>query len=121
MTQGSIVVKFKSASSAISKTFISASDTTNHSSNLSFTMNNGTVYYENRKNGAYATKINASGTFNDGKWHTAVLTVDPTGSKIYVDGALKGSSPSTAFFTSIGAVKGMWIGRNVDSVGAEWH
>lgn len=121
LTQGSVAVKFKTASSALAKTFLSASNTLKPSSNLSFTMNNGTVYFENREDNVYATRMNASGTFNDGKWHTAVLTVDHTGSKIYVDGAVRADSTSTAFFSNVNNLSGMWIGRNVDSTGGEWH
>lgn len=73
LTTGSIAVRFKSSSTAVANTFLSASDTQAPSSNISFTMNNGTVYFENRENGAYATQISSSGTYNDGVWHTDVL------------------------------------------------
>lgn len=121
LAKGTIAVRFKSTSTAQAKTLISASDTTDPSSNLSMTLNNGTVYYENRRNGAYATRISASGSYNDGKWHTVILTVDESGTKVYVDAKEKGFSTSSAFFPNVGNVNGFWIGRNVDSVGAEWH
>ncbi|MDQ8735158.1 GDSL-type esterase/lipase family protein [Paenibacillus sp. LHD-38] len=120
LSQGSVAVKFKSTSTALAKTFLSASDTTKPSSNISFTMNNGTVYVENRENNQYATKINATGTYNDGKWHTAIYSVDQSGTKIYVDGVERGSSTSTAFFPHISSITGMWVGKNVDSTGSEW-
>ncbi|WP_209859935.1 exo-alpha-sialidase [Paenibacillus shirakamiensis] len=120
LTQGSMVVQFKSSSTAQAKTFLSASHTADASSNISFTMNNGTVYFENREDGVYATKLNADGTYNDGKWHTAVLTVNSSGTKIFVDGYLKGSATSTAFFKNVTNLNSLSIGRNVDSGGAQW-
>ncbi|GAB6989701.1 sialidase family protein [Paenibacillus pini] len=121
LAQGSIVVQFKSSSTAQAKTFISASDMNDPSSNISFTMNNGTVYFENRENNVYATKLSATGTYNDGKWHTAVLTVNNTGSKIFVDGFEKGKATSTAFFNNVTNLNGMWIGKNVDNGGGQWY
>ncbi|TYP74810.1 sialidase family protein [Paenibacillus methanolicus] len=121
LTQGSIVVRFKTTSTAAAKTFFSASHVADPSSNLSLTMNGGTVYFENRENGAYATQLSASGSFNDGLWHTAVLSVDGSGTRIYVDGLLKGSTASTAFFTNVTSLNGMWVGRNADNGGGQWY
>ncbi|WP_211746046.1 LamG-like jellyroll fold domain-containing protein [Paenibacillus sp. Marseille-Q4541] len=121
LTQGSIAVKFKTSSSSAAGAFLSASDTTNPSSNLSFTINNGTVYFENRNNGNYATKLSASGKFNDGKWHTAILTVGTGSTKIYIDGEEKASSSSQAFFSSVSNLNGMWVGKNVDNGGSQWY
>ncbi|MEC0371314.1 sialidase family protein [Paenibacillus chibensis] len=120
LTEGSIAVKFKTASTAQAKTFLSGSDTSDPSSNISFTMNNGTVYFENRENGTYATRLSATGTYNDGNWHTAVLTVNSSGTKIYVDGMVKGTEASTAFFTNVTNLNGLWVGKNVDNGGSQW-
>ncbi|WP_315792822.1 LamG-like jellyroll fold domain-containing protein [Paenibacillus sp. BIC5C1] len=121
LKQGSVAVKFKTSSSAAAGTFLSASDTTNPSSNISFTINNGTVYFENRNNGAYATKLSASGKYNDGKWHTAILTIGAGSSKIYVDGEEKASTSSQAFFSNVTGLNGMWVGKNVDNGGSQWY
>lgn len=121
LTQGAIVLKFKSTSGAIAKTFLSATDTTKPSSNLSFTLNGGTVYFENRENNVYATRMSASGKYNDGLWHTAVLNVSSGGTKIYVDTVEKGSSPSAAFFPTVNHINAMYVGRNQDSTGPEWY
>lgn len=121
LRQGSILVKFKSTSTKIAKTFFSASDTNDPSSNLSFTMNGGTIYTENRENGSYATKLSASGSYNDGNWHTAVLTVGSEGTKIYVDGSQMAASDSTAFFNNVSGLDGAWIGKNVDNTGDQWY
>ncbi|ASK62205.1 hypothetical protein CFK37_08545 [Virgibacillus phasianinus] len=121
LSQGSMLVTFKTTSTKVANTFISAADTQDPSSNLSFTMNNGGIYFENRENGAYATRLTASGSFNDGNWHTAVLTVGSSGTKIYVDGREMGSSESTAFFSNVTDPDGMWIGKNVDNTGGQWY
>ncbi|GAA0591638.1 hypothetical protein GCM10009001_04700 [Virgibacillus siamensis] len=121
LTHGSIMVRFKSNSNRVAKTFFSASDKNDPSSNLSFTMNNGAVYFENRENGSYATRLGAHGSFNDGKWHTAVLTVGDNGTKIYVDGNQKASSDSMAFFSNVSGLDGMWVGKNVDNNGGQWY
>ncbi|WP_200411485.1 NPCBM/NEW2 domain-containing protein [Virgibacillus salexigens] len=121
LEQGSILVKFKSTSSKAVNTFLSASHTEDASSNLSFTMNNGTIYVENREDRVYATQLQASGSYNDGEWHTAVLTVGIDGTKIYVDGNQLGASDSIAFFSNISDLDGMWIGKNVDNAGDQWY
>lgn len=121
LTQGSIVGKFKSSSTANAKTILSASDTLDPSSNISLTVNNGTVYFENRENNVYATQLSGQGSFNDGNWHTAVITVDGSGTKMYVDGALNASSPSAKFFANVTGINGMWVGRNADNGGGQWY
>lgn len=120
LEQGSILVKFKSTSSKAVNTFLSASHTEDASSNLSFTMNNGTIYTENRENREYATQLQASGSYNDGKRHTAILTVGSDGTKIYVDGNQTAASDSTAFFNNVSELDGMWIGKNADDSGDQW-
>ena len=52
LTQGAIAVRFRSTSSAVAKSFFSASHTADDSSNLSFSLNGGSVYFENRENRA---------------------------------------------------------------------
>ncbi|QJC53520.1 hypothetical protein HGI30_19570 [Paenibacillus albicereus] len=120
LAQGAISVRFKTSSAAQAKTLLSTSDVQDPSSNFSLTLNGGTVYAENRENGTYATQISASGSWNDNAWHTAVLNVDASGTKLYVDGSLRGSSASTAFFSSVTGLDGLWAGRNVDNGGGQW-
>ncbi|KAB1909271.1 hypothetical protein F8279_03900 [Micromonospora sp. AMSO1212t] len=122
LTHGSIAVRFRTSSPATAKTLLSASHTADESSNISLTVNGGTVYFENRENGVNATRLNSSGgPFNDGRWHVAIVTVGAGGTRLYVDGTLRASDPSTRFFSNVTGLNGMWIGRNVDSRGAEWH
>ncbi len=122
LTQGTIAVRFRSSSAAMAQTFLSASHTADDASNISFTLNGGTVYFENRENGAYATRLSSSGgPYNDGRWHTAVLTAGSEGTRLYVDGALRGTQASTRFFSNVTNLNGMWIGRNVDAYGPQWH
>ncbi|MFC8298702.1 RICIN domain-containing protein [Micromonospora orduensis] len=122
LTQGAIAVRFRSTSAAAAKTFFSASHTADESSNLSFSLNGGSVYFENRENGAYATQVTSTGgPYNDGVWHTAILTVGAEGTRLYVDGSVRATHPSTRFFANVRDLNGMWIGRNVDAQGAQWH
>ncbi|MFD6681813.1 RICIN domain-containing protein [Micromonospora parva] len=122
LTQGAIAVRFRSTSTAVAKSFFSASHTADDSSNLSFSLNGGSVYFENRENGAYATQLTATGgPYNDGVWHTAILTVGTEGTRLHVDGVLRATHPSTRFFANVRDLNGMWIGRNVDAQGAQWH
>ncbi|MFF5200029.1 RICIN domain-containing protein [Micromonospora parva] len=122
LTQGAIAVRFRSTSTAVAKSFFSASHTADDSSNLSFSLNGGSVYFENRENGAYATQMTATGgPYNDGVWHTAILTVGTEGTRLHVDGVLRATHPSTRFFANVRDLNGMWIGRNVDAQGAQWH
>ncbi|RQX07054.1 hypothetical protein DLJ58_22665 [Micromonospora arida] len=122
LTQGAIAVRFRSTSSAVAKSFFSASHTVDESSNLSFSLNGGSVYFENRENGAYATQVTSTGgPYNDGVWHTAILTVGAEGTRLYVDGSVRATHQSTRFFANVRDLNGMWIGRNVDAQGAQWH
>ncbi|MFJ6167936.1 RICIN domain-containing protein [Micromonospora orduensis] len=122
LTQGAIAVRFRSTSAAAAKTFFSASHTADESSNLSFSLNGGSVYFENRENGAYATQVTSTGgPYNGGVWHTAILTVGAEGTRLYVDGSVRATHPSTRFFANVRDLNGMWIGRNVDAQGAQWH
>jgi PKD repeat protein len=53
-----------------------------------------------------ATRVVGNGTaYNDGAWHHVVGTLGPHGLKVYVDGALAGSDPTT---TSAQAYTGYW-------------
>ncbi|MET8117832.1 RICIN domain-containing protein [Micromonospora sp. NPDC005189] len=122
LTQGAIAVRFRSTSTAVAKSFFSASHTADESSNLSFSLNGGSVYFENRENGAYATQVTSTGgPYNDGVWHTAILTVGAEGTRLYVDGTVRATHPSTRFFANVRDLNGMWVGRNVDAQGAQWH
>ncbi|MED4203700.1 exo-alpha-sialidase [Neobacillus mesonae] len=121
LTQGSITAKFKTTSSAAAKAIISASDTKAPSSNITLSVNGSNLYFENREDGKYATQITASGHYNDGNWHTAVITVDASGTKFYVDGYLMATHTSKAFFSHVTKMDSMYIGRNVDDRGGEWY
>ena len=46
------------------------------------------------------------GPYNDGVWHTAILTVGAEGTRLYVDGALRATHPSTRFFANVRDLNG---------------
>ncbi|WP_068773558.1 exo-alpha-sialidase [Paenibacillus sp. FJAT-26967] len=123
LAQGSIAAKVRTSSGAAVKTIFSLSDTKDPSSNMSLTINGGSLYFENRENGVYATKLNApaSSVINDGNWHTVVLTVGSGGTAMYIDGALSVTDASTSFFPNVKTPDGMWIGRNGDNGGGQWY
>ncbi|MFS0839755.1 exo-alpha-sialidase [Paenibacillus sp. 1P03SA] len=123
LAQGSIAAKVRTSSGAAVKTIFSLSDTKDPSSNMSLTMNGGTLYFENRENGVYATRLSApaSSVSNDGNWHTVVLTAGSGGTAMYIDGALSASDSSASFFPNVKTPDGMWIGRNADDGGGQWY
>jgi Concanavalin A-like lectin/glucanases superfamily len=57
-----------------------------------FMHDDGTVTF-----GAYFAKgvATTSGAYNDGRWHHVVATIGADGQKLYMDGALAGTSPNT--------------------------
>ncbi|MFF2051170.1 exo-alpha-sialidase [Leifsonia sp. NPDC058194] len=121
LATGSIAASFASTSTAAAGTILSASDTTNPSSNITVSLNNGALYFEARTNGTYSTQLTAPGRFNDGATHTVVLAAGPAGTTIYADGYRLAASTSTAFFSSVSGLNGMWIGRNADNGGGQWY
>lgn len=121
LTEGSIVAKFKTTSGAAAKAIISGTDTKDPSSNITLSVNGSDLYFENRENGSYASSLKAAGYYNDGNWHTAVLTVDAAGTKLYVDGILMATHSSKAFFSNVSDMDGLYIGRNADNGGGQWY
>ena len=55
-------------------------------------------------NGATNT-ITTTGSYNDGNWHHAVITVGSDGSTLYVDGAVQASNPA---YTTPQVITGYW-------------
>lgn len=120
-TAGTITASFSTTSTAAAKTLLSASDTTNPSSNITLSINNGALYFENRSNGTYATQLTVPGRYNDGTTHTVAVTVGAAGTILYADGFRVGFSSSTAYFSSVANLNGMWIARNADNGGGQWY
>lgn len=121
LASGTIAARFQTSSTAAAKVLLSASDTTNPSSNVTLSVNNGALYFESRNNGTYATQLSAPGRYNDGAWHTVAVTVSSAGTIIYGDGYRVGFSSNTGFFSAVSGLNGMWVGRNVDSSGGQWY
>lgn len=121
LAAGSIAASFSSTSTAAAGAILSASDTTNPSSNITVSLNNGALYFEDRSNGTYSTQLTAPGRFNDGATHTVVVSAGSGGTTIYADGYRVAGSTSTAFFSAVSGLNGMWVGRNVDNGGGQWY
>lgn len=121
LAEGTIAARFQTSSSAAAKVILSLSDVADTSSNITLSVNNGALYFESRQDGAYATRLTAAGTYNDGAWHTVAVTVGPTGTIIYADGYRIGFASGTGFVSNVTGLDGMWIGRNVDNGGGQWY
>ncbi|WP_353649181.1 sialidase family protein [Nakamurella sp. A5-74] len=121
LSSGTIAAQFSTTSTAVTKTLLSASNTTNPSSNITLSVNNGNLYYEARSNGTYSAKVEVPGSYNDGAVHTVAIAMTSTGGHLYADGYRVGWVSTAGFFSSISGLNGMWIGRNVDSGGGQWY
>ncbi len=121
LAAGTIAASFSSTSTAAAGAILSASDTTNPSSNITVSLNNGSLYFEARTNGAYTAQVTVPGKYNDGATHTVALTAGAGGTVLYADGYRIASSATAAFFSSVSGLNGMWIGRNVDNGGGQWY
>jgi PKD repeat protein len=61
--------------------------------------------------GGSSTVITTQQSYNDGQWHQVVATLGPDGQRLYVDGVLAASGPSTLG----GAYTGYWrVGRDAN-------
>lgn len=126
LSTGTIVSRFKTTAAGV-KALFSASNTSLPSTNLTLSVNDSNLYFESRDStGAYQTKLqwplaeDRAGRLNDGQWHTAVVTVTSTGTRIYVDGYQVHAGTSTAFFDKVPGINSVKVGANQDSGGVQW-
>lgn len=130
LSAGTIVARFRTTSSAATKTILSTSDTADGSSNLTLSVNNAGLHFEVRENARAATTFatnltypninDPAGTYNDGRDHTVAVSVGSTGTQIFADGHQVFAGTSTAFFDDVTGLDGLWVGRNIDNAGAQW-
>lgn len=66
-------------------------------------------------NGSSVDSITTASAYNDGAWHHVVATLSSAGQRLYVDGALTGTSPST---TAESGTRYWKIGCN--GIGTDW-
>lgn len=125
LTQGSIVAKFSSTSTAAAKTIFSLSHSADSSSNMTLSLNNGALHFENRENGTYSTNFTTTNTnYNDGATHVVALNVSNSGTTLFVDGVKVYTGTQTAFASSILTPDAMNIGRNLDKdagTAGQWY
>ena len=78
---------------------------------------NGHVWFGVYNNGFYT--VQSANALNDGNWHMAVGTVGPSGTKLYIDGVLQGTSANTAGESSTGVWR---VGcGNLAGWGGSWN
>ncbi len=120
MTEGSVVVSFKTDGAAAGQTLFSVSDSSDTDSVW------GLVQTGDGRFGVYArndsTDVNLThfdqDLVTDGLWHQMAVTVGSDGTHIYVDGEHVAHTESTGFFADVDGLDVMDLGRVVISGGA---
>ncbi|MGL5245642.1 MAG: LamG-like jellyroll fold domain-containing protein, partial [Sarcina sp.] len=123
LTKGTIVARFNLTTAEIAKTILSISDSKVDASNATLAINSGAVHFSVRNNGVVTTNITTSKTgYNDGNWHTVIINVDTTGTKIYIDGTNIHTDTAKGFFSLVSSADTVSIGRNLDfKTMGEWY
>ncbi|MPQ43127.1 putative mucin/carbohydrate-binding domain-containing protein [Clostridium tarantellae] len=126
LTEGSIVVKFKTTSTVPSQAIFSMSDTNNANTKLILMLSSGTstgrVRYEVRQDTLQLFGYNMSPYLNDGIYHTTLVTVGSRGVEGYIDGINSFTVPiGQGFFGDITGENTMNIGKLVTSDGDKWY
>tara|TARA_R110002167_G_scaffold91458_1_gene245980 strand:- start:15186 stop:18110 length:2925 start_codon:yes stop_codon:yes gene_type:complete len=120
LSKGTILTTFKATGSIA--TIFSASNASEESSEFALLINgDGTLKVHARENGVFVNQTVTTLSYNDDVLHKAALIVTGSGTKIYIDGKLAGSSASSAFISSIDGINAINIGRNEHNAGGEWY
>ena len=118
LTEGTITAWINTTDNAES-TIFSLSDSGASLELVKFSIDGGQVKWLNYNDGLDDTVVYSTATVNDGTWHHVAITVDATGNRIYIDGALvsvsysQGSSASSSFFDEIIDIDSISIGQSV--------
>ena len=121
LSEGSVLVTFKTTGAATAQTLFSVSDSSDVYSVWSLTQtSDGRLGVQARND---SSDVNTT-TFDrnlvtDGRWHVMAVTVGSGGTDIYVDGQHVTHGESEAFFASVDGLDAMNIGRAVTSDGAQ--
>ncbi|MGL5245282.1 MAG: sialidase domain-containing protein, partial [Sarcina sp.] len=118
LSEGAIVIKFKTTSTIPNKVLFSLSDNTNTNTALSILLGatSKNLSYEVTKNGLSLASYNTPTIVNDGNVHTSLINVGSRGTSIYIDGINVFSLPSSKiFFSNISNITTMNIGRTLDN------
>ncbi|EIE98909.1 exo-alpha-sialidase [Saccharomonospora glauca] len=121
LTEGAIVVDVRTSATQLAGALLSASDTGAPSTNLTVSLNSGVPYFEVRQDSRYLVRTQGSTSIADGDRHTVVVFTDATGTRVHVDGVRAASSEDSGFFGHLTGLDGLWVGRNVDDAGPQWH
>lgn len=114
LTNGTLLVRFRTEARRPLMTLFSMSDIGHEGSAFFIGLNaEGAICYENR----HGTNVSHNQTvgfgFNDGLWHTVVLTVGTDGTCIYADGELLRKSDFARFLDVVERPNQMFIGRTL--------
>lgn len=126
LAQGAIAVTFSTLQDSGAAALLSASRTSDDSTNLTLATRHGHLYWEVRKEAKSAnewlSKADAedAGPVNDGRIHTAVVNVGSDNTAIYLDGQQVFSTTGTSFFKDLGGFDSLRIGANYDKNGCQW-
>jgi len=123
LSEASILARFRTSKTGVF-TFFSASNDRYPDGEVAFTMVNGQLMCHVRDTEGKVKQVyTAPGNYSDGQWHTAVLTLGPAGTKVYVDGRVIAEGSTPVSFNTVSGLNSMSIGRNVDDKGepGEWH
>lgn len=121
LSKGSIVTRFNLTSAGPAQTIISLSDSSHASKEVAFGVStNGSIFVNRRTDQGNATFTTTRNGYNDGKWHTLVINVNESTTKVYVDGEIIHTANNKQFFSSLNSPTHLSIGRNVHDQGGEW-
>lgn len=119
LTTGTIYTKFQATGTL--GTLFSISSSLYGSSEFSVLINgDGTLRVHAREKGVFINDIKTNTSFNDNLVHKAAVVISAQGTKLFVDGQLLITAPSSHFFNSVSELNTMSIGRNVDQQGGQW-
>ena len=120
MTEGSVVVTFKTGGVAGGQTLFSVSDSSDADSVWSLVQTGDGrfgVYARNDSTDVNLTYFDRD-LVTDGLWHRMAVTVGSDGTDVYVDGEHVAHTESTGFFADVDGLDAMDLGRVVISGGA---
>ncbi|MFF3291316.1 GDSL-type esterase/lipase family protein [Streptomyces sp. NPDC003023] len=122
LNTGTILVTFRTTSHRQAMTLLSASNPAEPSSNITLNLSAGCVQWSVRENGAVLIDVRTRTRYDDGALHTAAVTVDGTRTTLWVEGRAVFTTQQRYFFSAVGGLDALGIGRNVDSdhPGGEW-
>lgn len=120
LASGAIYSKF--AARGTTGTLFSVSDSADGSSEYALVVNgDGTLKLHARENGSFVNETASPDSYNNNVVTKTAFVVDNTGTRVFVDGELVLTDPSTNFVDAVSGADTMAIGRNFDNSGGQWY